>query len=155
MVVNDFVNMLCYQEESEMMQLAPVATLQQIFSDYTTIAVVGLSPKTNRPSNQVASYLQQAGYRIIPVNPGQSTILGQQCYPDLRSVPEPVEVVDIFRRSDQVEPIVRDAIAIGAQVIWMQQGIINEEAAALAEQAGLTVIMDRCMKVDHMQFAGK
>ena len=142
-------------EEPEMMQLAPVETLQQIFSDYTTIAVVGLSPKTNRPSNQVAAYLQQAGYRIIPVNPGQSSILGEQCYPDLPAIPEPVEVVDIFRRSDQVEPIVRDAIAIGARVVWMQQGIINEKAAALAGQAGLTVIMDRCMKVDHMQFAGK
>jgi len=138
-----------------MMQLAPVATLQQIFSDYRTIAVVGLSPKTNRPSNQVAAYLQQAGYRIIPVNPGQSTILGEKCYPDLRAIPEQVEVVDIFRRSDQVEPIVRDAVAIGARVIWMQQGITNEEAAAFADQAGLTVIMDRCMKVDHMQFAAK
>ena len=136
-----------------MMQLAPVATLQQIFSTYKTIAIVGLSPKTNRPSNQVASYLQQAGYRIIPVNPGQSTILGEQCYPDLHAVPEPVEVVDIFRRADQVEPIVRDAIAIGARVIWMQQGIVNEEAATLAVQAGLTVIMDRCMKVDHLQYA--
>lgn len=136
-----------------MIQLAPVATLQQIFSTYTTIAVVGLSPKTNRPSNQVASYLQQVGYRIIPVNPGQSSILGEQCYPDLQSIPEPVEVVDIFRRADQVEPIVRDAIAIGARVIWMQQGIVNEEAAALAVQAGLTVIMDRCMKVDHLQYA--
>ena len=136
-----------------MMQLAPIATLRQIFSTYTTIAVVGLSPKATRPSNEVASYLQQAGYRIIPINPGQNTILGEQCYPDLHAVPEPVEVVDIFRRADQVLPVVRDAVAIGARVIWMQQGIVNEEAAELAVQAGLTVIMDRCMKVDHFQYA--
>ncbi len=134
------------------MQLAPVKTLQRIFAASRTIAVVGLSPKTNRPSNQVALYLQQAGFRIIPVNPGQTEILGEPCYPDLQSIPEPVDVVDIFRRSEQVEPVVRDAIAISAKVIWMQQGIVNVEAAAIAEQAGLTVIMDRCMKVDHMQF---
>lgn len=136
-----------------MMQLAPVKTLQRIFAESRTIAVVGLSPKTNRPSNQVALYLQQAGFRIIPVNPGQTEILGEPCYPDLQSIPEPVDVVDIFRRSEQVEPVVRDAIAINAKVIWMQQGIVNVEAATIAEQAGLTVIMDRCLKVDHMQFA--
>lgn len=138
-----------------MMQPAPVELLQRIFAESSSIAVVGLSPKTNRPSNQVARYLQQAGYRVIPVNPGQSEILGEQCYPDLSSIPGPVDVVDIFRRADQVEPIARAAVAIGAKVLWMQQGIINEEAARVAEQAGLTVIMDRCMKVDHMQFAGR
>ena len=138
-----------------MMQLAPVEILQRIFVESKSIAVVGLSPKTNRPSNQVALYLQQAGYRIIPVNPGQTEILGEKCYPDLQAIPEPVDVVDIFRRADQVEPVVRDAVAIGTKVVWMQQGIINEEAAKIAEQAGLTVIMDRCMKVDHMQFAKK
>ena len=137
-----------------MMQLAPVETLQRIFAESCNIAVVGLSPKTNRSSNQVALYLQQAGYRIIPVNPGQAKILGEPCYPDLQSIPGPVDVVDIFRRSEQVEPVVRDAIAIGAKVVWMQQGIVNVEAATIAEQAGMTVIMDRCLKVDHMQFAG-
>ncbi|MBW2328776.1 MAG: CoA-binding protein [Deltaproteobacteria bacterium] len=135
-----------------MIQLAPVQTLQRIFAENHTIAVVGLSPKINRPSNQVALYLQQAGYRIIPVNPGQAEILGEPCYPDLQSIPEPVDVVDIFRRSEHVEPVVRDAIAIGAKVVWMQQGIVNVEAATIAEQAGLSVIMDRCMKVDHRQF---
>jgi len=138
-----------------MMDLAPVKELKRIFSRYHTIAVVGLSPKTDRPSHQVAAYFQRAGYRIIPVNPGRSEILGRTCYPDLRAIPEPVEVVDIFRRPDQVVPIVRDAVSIGAQVVWMQQGIINEEAAGIAEQAGLTVIMDRCMKVDHARFAGQ
>ncbi len=136
------------------MQLAPVKILQRIFAESRRIAVVGLSPKENRPSNQVALYLQQAGYTIIPVNPGQTEILGEKCYPDLQSIPEPVDVVDIFRRPDQVEPVVRDAVAIGAKVVWMQQGIVNAGAARIAEQAGLTVIMDRCMKVDHMQFGG-
>jgi predicted CoA-binding protein len=135
-----------------MMQLAPVEELKRIFRQYRTIAVVGLSPKPERPSHQVAAYLQKAGYRIIPVNPGQTEILGEVCYPDLRTVPEPVEVVDIFRRAELVEPIVRDAIVIGAQLIWMQQGIVNETAARLAEEAGLGVIMDRCIKVDHMQY---
>jgi predicted CoA-binding protein len=127
--------------------------LKDIFASTATIAVVGLSPKPDRPSNQVAAYLQQAGFAIIPVNPGQNRILGQTCYPDLLSVPVPVDVVDIFRRSDQIEPIVNDAITIQAKVIWMQQGIINQAAAVTAEQAGLTVVMDRCMKVDHFQLS--
>ncbi|MCF6187410.1 MAG: CoA-binding protein [Desulfobulbaceae bacterium] len=137
-----------------MIVLPPVERLRKIFADTKNIAVVGLSPKENRPSNQVARYLLEAGYTIIPVNPGQKQILGRKCYPDLLAIEGPVDVVDIFRRADQVEPIVRDAVSIGARVIWMQQGIVNEQAAALAENAGLTVIMDRCLKVDHMQFAG-
>ncbi len=137
-----------------MIVLPPVERLRKIFADTKNIAVVGLSPKENRPSNQVARYLLEAGYTIIPVNPGQKQILGRKCYPDLLAIEGPVDVVDIFRRADQVEPIVRDAVPIGARVIWMQQGIVNEQAAALAENAGLTVIMDRCLKVDHMQFAG-
>jgi len=153
-VVNNFVNP--YEKETaKMMQLTPVDILQRIFAESRSIAVVGLSPKADRPSNQVALYLQQAGYRIIPVNPGQTEILGEPCYPGLQSIPETVDVVDIFRRADQVEPVVRDAVAIGAKVVWMQQGIVNDAAAAIGEQAGLTVIMDRCMKVDHMQFASQ
>ncbi len=135
------------------MQLAPIETIKKILAECNKIAVVGLSPKAGRPSNQVALYMQQVGFDIIPVNPGQNEILGEVCYPDLLSIPERVDVVDIFRRSDHVEPVVRDAIAIGAKVVWMQQGIVNEDAARLAEEAGLTVIMDRCLKVDHMQFA--
>ena len=135
------------------MQLAPIVTIKKILAEFNKIAVVGLSPKAGRPSNQVALYMQQVGFDIIPVNPGQSEILGEICYPDLLSIPERVDVVNIFRRSDHVEPVVRDAIAIGAKVVWMQQGIVNEDAARLAEEAGLTVIMDRCLKVDHMQFA--
>jgi len=100
----------------------------------------------------VGSYLVNAGFRVIPVNPGHAEICGLTCYPDLLSIPEPVDVVDIFRRSEEVLPVVEEAIAIGAKVIWMQQGIINQEAATMAEKAGLAVIMDRCLKVDLMQF---
>jgi predicted CoA-binding protein len=138
-----------------MIQLPPVERLQRLFAEMQNIAVVGLSPKKNRPSHQVARYLQDAGYTIIPVNPGQREILGQKCYPDLLSIEGTVDVVDIFRRADQVEPVVRDAISIGAGVIWMQQGIVNEQAAKIAEDAGLVVIMDRCLKVDHLQLSGK
>jgi predicted CoA-binding protein len=127
--------------------------ISKLIKEYKTIAVVGLSPKENRPSNQVARYLIEAGYKIIPVNPGQSEILGKTCYPDLKSIPEHIDIVDIFRRAEDIPPIVVDAISINAKVIWMQQGIINEEAAALARKAGLTVIMDRCLKVDHMNLA--
>jgi len=138
-----------------MIQLPPVEKLQTLFAEMQNIAVVGLSPKKNRPSHQVARYLQDVGYTIIPVNPGQEEILGQKCYPDLLSINGAVDVVDIFRRADQVEPVIRDAISIGARVVWMQQGIVNVQAARVAEEAGLVVIMDRCLKVDHMQFAGK
>ena len=126
------------------------AAIPNILKNTTTIAVVGLSPKPSRPSNQVAQYLKDAGYTIIPVNPGQDTLLGLPCYPSLQAIPEPVDMVDIFRRSEFVLPIVAEAIAIKAKVVWMQSGIINEAAARLAEEAGLTVIMDRCTMVDHM-----
>ena len=126
------------------------AAIRKVLRDSKTIAVVGLSPKPHRPSHQVASYLMEVGYTIIPVNPGQDAILGRTCYPNLRAIPTPVDMVDIFRRQETVLPIVEDAISIGAQFIWMQEGIINKEAAAKAESAGLTVIMDRCTKIDHM-----
>jgi len=126
------------------------ATIRKVLRNSKTIAVVGLSPKPHRPSHQVASYLMEVGYTIIPVNPGQNTILGRTCYPNLRAIPTPVDMVDIFRRQEAVLPIVEDAISIGAQFIWMQEGIVNKEAAAKAESAGLTVIMDRCTKIDHM-----
>lgn len=123
--------------------------LAQIISAAKTIAVVGLSPKPTRPSYQVADYLQQAGYRIIPVNPGHDQILGQRCYPNLESIPESIDIVDIFRNPKEVPTIVDSAIAIGAKVIWMQLGITDETAASKAKEAGLTVIMDRCLKIDH------
>jgi len=123
--------------------------VQRILETTKTIAVVGLSDKPDRDSYQIASYLQQQGYRIIPVNPRIKEVLGEKAYPSLRDVPDPVDVVDIFRRSEDVPPIVEDAIAIGAKVVWMQSGIVNEEAAARAEAAGLAVIMDACMRSAH------
>ena len=129
---------------------AQVARIRKILEDSKTIAVVGLSPKPQRPSHQVARYLMAAGYIIIPVNPGQDTILGLPCYRSLKAIPTQVDMVDIFRRPEAVLPIVEDAIAIGAKFIWMQEGIVNKEAAAKAEAAGLIVIMDRCAKIDHM-----
>jgi uncharacterized protein len=115
------------------------------------IAVVGLSPKENRPSNRVARYLVEAGYRVIPVNPGHSRILGLTCYPDLATIPEPVDIVDIFRNAAEVPPVVAQAVAIGAGAVWLQQGIVNEDAARQAEAAGLICIMDRCIKIDHQR----
>jgi predicted CoA-binding protein len=114
-----------------------------------TIAVVGLSVKRFRPSYGVAEYMQRAGYRIIPVNPAATEILGEKCYPDLDSVPDAVDIVDIFRRPEYVPEIVEAAIRKGAKVIWMQEGVVHEEAAQRAEAAGLKVIMDRCILKDH------
>jgi predicted CoA-binding protein len=118
-----------------------------------TIAVVGLSGKRYRPSYGVSEYMQKAGYRIIPVNPKESQILGEKCYPDLESIPEGVDIVDIFRRAEFVPEIVEAAIRIGAKVIWMQEGVVHEEAARRAEAAGLAVIMDRCILKDHRRLA--
>ncbi|MEN8140906.1 MAG: CoA-binding protein [Thermodesulfobacteriota bacterium] len=123
--------------------------IKEIISSAKTIAVVGLSPKENRPSNMVARYLLEHGFTVIPVNPGQAEILGQPCYPTLTDVPVEIDIVDIFRRSEDVLPVVKEAIAVGARAIWLQQGIVNEEAAALARKNGLKVVMDRCLKVDH------
>jgi len=122
---------------------------EKILNTYRTVAVVGLSPKPDRPSNHVANYLKEQGYRIIPVNTYAGEILGETCYPDLSSIPEPVDVVDIFRRSEAVPPIVEEAIKIGAKAVWMQEGVINDEAAARAKEAGLLVVMDRCMLKEH------
>jgi hypothetical protein len=114
-----------------------------------TIAVVGLSAKRYRPSYGVAEYMQRAGYRIIPVNPHETEVLGEKCYPDVDSVPEPIDIVDIFRRSEFVPEIVEAAIRKGAKVMWMQEGVIHEEAARRAQEAGLEVVMDRCILKDH------
>ena len=138
-----------------MIQLLPLQQIQDVLKNNTTIAVVGLSPKPERPSNQVAQYMLTTGYQIIPVNPGHRQILKQPCYPDLLSVPGNIDIVNIFRRSEQVLPVVQDAITKKAKVIWMQKGIVNEEAAKLAKENGLLVIMDRCIKVDHQQYANR
>lgn len=135
-----------------MLTLPPRKKILTLLMELKTIAVVGLSPKKERPSYRVAAYMIEAGYDIIPINPGQDEILGRRCYPDLLSVPRPIEIVNLFRRSDQVFPFVRDSVTIGAKGIWMQQGIFHEQAAIYAENAGLTVIMDRCIKIDHEEF---
>lgn len=107
-----------------------------------TIAVVGISPNPERASYGVSKYMQDQGYRIIPVNPMTDEVLGEKSYPDLKSVPEPIDMVDIFRRSELVAPVVDEAIEVGAKYIWMQDGVVDEESAAKAEEAGLLVIMD-------------
>ena len=123
--------------------------LRQILTESKTVAVVGISDKTDRDNHTVPAYLKEHGYRIIPVNPKLDSVLGEKAYPDLKSVPEPVDVVDIFRRSEFVPDIVEDAIAIGAKTVWMQVGVVNEEAAARAQEAGLNAVMDMCMRATH------
>ena len=123
--------------------------IPEILRSARTIAVVGLSNKRFRPSYGVTEYLQRAGYRIIPVNPQESTVLGEKSYPDLDSVPDPVDIVDIFRRSEFVPEIVEAAIRKGARAIWMQEGVVHEAAAQRARLAGLEVVMDRCILKEH------
>jgi predicted CoA-binding protein len=127
--------------------------LTEILQQFHTIAVVGLSGKRFRPSYGVAEYMQRAGYRIIPVNPQEPEVLGEKSYPDLDSIPDAIEIVDIFRRSEFVPEIVEAAIRKGAKVIWMQEGVIHEDAARRATEAGLTVVMDRCILKDHRRLA--
>ena len=123
-------------------------TPREILRAYKTFAVVGLSDRPDRPSHSVALFLKQRGYRIVPVNPALTQVLGERCYPSLKEIPFPIEVVDIFRRSEFVGPIVDDAIAIGAKVVWMQLGVIDEIAAERARAAGLEVVMDRCPAIE-------
>jgi uncharacterized protein len=119
-----------------------------------TIAMVGLSSNPYRPSHYAAIYMISAGYTVIPVNPREREILGQVCYPSLRDIPVPVDIVDIFRDPSAVPPLVEEAIAIGAKVVWMQLGVIHEGAAARAREAGLQVVMDACVKIEHARFFG-
>lgn len=125
-----------------------------ILETYKRIAMVGLSSNPYRPSHFAAMYLLAEGYEVIPVNPREKEILGQVCYPSVTAIPGGVEVVDIFREPAAVPAIVDEAIAVGAKVVWMQLGVINEEAAAKARAAGLEVVMDRCMKIEHARFFG-
>jgi predicted CoA-binding protein len=130
-----------------------MSRMDDILRTCHTIAVVGLSNRRFRPSYGVAEYMKRAGYRIIPVNPGETEVLGETCYPDLESIPGPVDIVDIFRRSEYVPDIVDAAIRKGAKAIWMQEGVYHEEAAARAEAAGIAVVMDRCILKDHRRLA--
>lgn len=129
-------------------------TMRRLLHTVKTVAIVGMSDKRERASNFVGSYLKSEGYRVIPVNPMIKEALGEKSYPDLRSIPEHVDVVDIFRRPDEIIPIVKQAIEIKAKVIWMQLQIVNRDAAELATAAGLTVVMDKCMKIEHGRFIG-
>lgn len=132
----------------------PAEEVRAVLKKYKTVAVVGLSPKPERDSHKVAKYLKEEGYDVIPVNPGQKEILGLKSYPSLKAIPIPVDVVDIFRRPEAIPPIVDDAIEIGAKVVWMQLGIAHNEAADKARKAGLEVVMDKCMKIEHMNMGG-
>jgi predicted CoA-binding protein len=123
--------------------------IREILKSARVIAVVGLSDKPDRDSYRVAAYMQRAGYRIIPVNPAVKEVLGEKSYPSLRDVPEKIDVVDVFRKPDAVPAIVEDAIAVGAKVVWMQDGIAHNEAADRARAAGLKVVMDRCVLREH------
>jgi len=127
--------------------------IKKILSNFKIVAIVGISPKEDRPSYIVAFYLKSKGYRIIPVRPDGEEILGEKVYRSLTDIPKEirVEVVDIFRRSEDVPPIVEEAIQRGAKVVWMQEGVIHKEAEEKAEKAGLKVVMDRCMKKDHQR----
>lgn len=129
--------------------------IPQILKTYKKIAVVGASPNPDRTSNQVLTYLKKHGYRVFPINPNAAEISGQKCYPSLESVPENIEIVDIFRRSEECVPIVEAAIKIRAKVIWMQEGVVNREAEALGVNAGLTVVMDHCLMKEHKRYRGQ
>lgn len=124
------------------------AGLRRILENHKLIAMVGISPKEDRPSNRVARFLMARGYTVIPVNPGQVEILGQRCYPSLKDIPLKVDMVDVFRKAEDVPPIAEEAIAIGAKSLWLQLGIVNQEAAEKAAAAGLDVVMDRCPKIE-------
>ena len=128
--------------------------LRRILAENKTIAVVGLSANEMRPSYFAAKYMQDHGYRIIPVNPRYEEVLGEKCYPDLLAIPDKVDIVDLFQRADRVMPFTEQAIQIGAKVLWMQLGVVNEEAAELARGAGLEVVMDRCVKIEYARLFG-
>jgi len=131
-----------------------INTLRRLLRESKVIAVVGLSADWFRPSYFAAKYMQEHGYRVIPVNPKYPEILGEKCYPSLRDIREPVDMVDVFRKTADVMPIAEDAIRIGAKVLWQQLGVRNEEAAARARAAGLETVMDRCVKIEHGRLFG-
>jgi predicted CoA-binding protein len=131
-----------------------INTLRRILRESRVIAVVGLSADWFRPSYFAAKYMQEHGYRVIPVNPKYGAILGEKCYRSLRDIPERVDMVDVFRKTQDVPPIADEAIAIGAKVLWQQLGVRNEAAAAKAKAAGLDVVLDRCVKIEHGRLFG-
>ena len=129
--------------------------MKEILLSAKTVASVGLSSNQEKESYWIVSYLKEQGYRIIPINPTATEILGEKAYPDLESVPEKIDVVQVFRNPEDVPPVVDSAIKVGAKVVWMQEGIVNEEAAAKARAAGLQVVMDECMRATHRRLIGE
>jgi predicted CoA-binding protein len=134
--------------------MTDINTLRRILNDYKRVAIVGLSADWSRPSNFVGKYLLEHGFEVIPVNPKYDEILGQKCYPDLAQIPTPVDIVDLFQKPERIPPFVDAAIDIGAKVVWMQLGIVHEEAARKARAAGLEVVMDRCIKIEYARLFG-
>ena len=134
--------------------MSDIKMLRRVLLDYKTVAIVGLSADWSRPSNFAAKYLINHGFKVIPVNPKYDEILGQKCYPDLYSIPEPVDIVDLFQRVERIPPFVDAAIEIGAKLVWMQLGIVDEVQAQKARDAGLEVVMDRCMKIEYARLFG-
>jgi len=140
---------------TDLAQYQDPTAIQRVLHTASTIAIVGLSSNELRASNFVGYYLKRHGYRVIPVNPRETEILGEKCYSSLLDVPVPVDVVNVFRTPDAVPQIARDAVKIGAGALWCQFGVISEEGAKIAEEGGLTVIMDRCIKVEHARYVGR
>ena len=140
---------------SDLSRYQDPATIQRVLNTSRTIAIVGLSGNELRASNFVGFYLRRHGYRVIPVNPRETEVLGQPSYASLGDVPEPVDVVDVFRAAEALPDIARETVAIGAAVLWCQFGVINDEGASLAEAGGVTVVMDRCLKIEHARYAGR
>ena len=134
--------------------MTDIKDLRRILTDYKRVAMVGLSSDCSRPSNFAAKYLLDHGFEVIPVNPKYDEILGQKCYADLKDILTPVDVVDLFQRVERVSPFVDQAIEIGAKVVWLQLGIVHQEAAQKARDAGLEVVMDRCMKIEYARLFG-
>lgn len=128
--------------------------IRKLLKEVKVIAVVGLSPKEDRPSNSVARYLKSKGYRIVPVNPGHDEILGEKCYKSLSEIPFQVDIVDIFRRSEEVLPVVQEAIKLKPKCIWLQLGIVNDDAKKLSEENGIFFVQDKCLKIEYSRLIG-
>ncbi len=131
-----------------------IPNLRRVLTESTTVAVVGLSANWSRPSFFAAKYMQEHGFKVIPVNPRYEQILGETCYPSLAEIPHPVDMVDCFRKPEEIVPLAQQAVEIKAKVLWMQLGVINHEACAIAEAAGLDVVMDRCVKIEYARLFG-
>jgi uncharacterized protein len=134
--------------------MSTIAQLRRILKENHTIAIVGLSADWFRPSYFAAKYMQEHGFKIIPVNPKYTEILGEKCYPDLKSIPEKVDMVDVFRKSADCAPIAKEAVAIGAKVLWLQLGVENDEAKAIAESGGVEFVENRCVKIEYARLFG-